>query len=83
MIHKRNSVITHIPYTVTDGPIHMINSEIMISQDIMMRIIVLQMSVCHQILITQNMMLIIILLSQNWLKPPSSDGKEKNPYQFL
>ncbi len=23
------------------------------------------------------------LLSQNWLKPPSSDGKEKNPYQFL
>ncbi len=25
----------------------------------------------------------ILLLSQNWLKPPSSDGKEKNPYQFL
>ncbi len=26
---------------------------------------------------------VIDLLSQNWLKPPSSDGKEKNPYQFL
>ncbi len=25
----------------------------------------------------------LILLSRNWLKPQSSDGKEKNPYQFL
>ncbi len=31
----------------------------------------------------KNISPLIGLLSQNWLKPPSTNGKEKNPYQFL